>query len=103
MLSVSNKGIMLSVVMLIVVMLSVVMLSVVMLSVVMLSVVMLSVVMLSVIMLSVVAPFHPSPIFPCKSEAIVNTLPKVTDSGKPGNTKWGSITVPLTSCLTGLD
>ncbi len=21
----------------------------------------------------------------------------------PGNTKWGSITVPLTSCLTGLD
>jgi hypothetical protein len=22
---------------------------------------------------------------------------------KPGNTKWGSITVPLTSCLTGLE
>ncbi len=22
---------------------------------------------------------------------------------KPGNTKWGSISVPLTSCLTGLD
>jgi hypothetical protein len=22
---------------------------------------------------------------------------------QPGNTKWGSITVPLTSCLTGLD
>jgi hypothetical protein len=22
---------------------------------------------------------------------------------QPGNTKWGSITVPLTSCLTGWD
>ncbi len=25
------------------------------------------------------------------------------DCNLPGNTKWGSITVPLASCLTGLD
>jgi hypothetical protein len=28
---------------------------------------------------------------------------KVLANGKAGNTKGGSITVPLTSCLTGLD
>jgi hypothetical protein len=60
-------------------------------------------IMLSVIMLIDAATFHPSLIFPIKAEALVNTLPKVTDSDKPGNTKWGSITAPLTSCLTGLD
>jgi hypothetical protein len=60
-------------------------------------------IMLSVIMLSVMAPFHPSLIFPIKAEALVITLSKVTDSDKPGITKWGSITVPLTSCLTGLN
>ncbi len=26
-----------------------------------------------------------------------------TGRHRPGNTKWGSITVPLTSCLTGLE
>ncbi len=33
---------------------------------------------------------------------IYNKL-KVLARDKPGNTKGGSITVPLTSCLTGLD
>ncbi len=51
--------------------------------IVMLSVIMLSVIMLSVIMLSVVAP-----------------VGKVS-CHMAGNTKGGSITVPLTSCLTG--
>jgi hypothetical protein len=31
------------------------------------------------------------------------TRVEVTDSDKPGNTKGGSITVPLTSCLTRLE
>jgi hypothetical protein len=61
-------------------MLNAVMLSVVILNVATLSFILLSVIMLSVIMSSVVAP-----------------LPR------PGNTKGGSITVPLTSCLTGLE
>jgi hypothetical protein len=29
--------------------------------------------------------------------------PKQLGRAKPGNTKGGSITVPLTSCVTGLD
>ncbi len=33
----------------------------------------------------------------------VFSLKKNINSDKPGNTKGGSITVPLTSCLTGLD
>jgi len=32
-----------------------------------------------------------------------NIFLNTTDSLKPGNTKGVSITVPLTSCLTGLD
>ncbi len=28
---------------------------------------------------------------------------QLSETNKPGNTKGGSITLPLTSCLTGLD
>ena len=39
--------------------------------------------------------------------SVVTLIFLVTGDGakyaRPGNTKWGSITVPLTSCLTGLD
>jgi hypothetical protein len=63
----------------------------------MMNVVMLSVVMLSVIMLSVRA----------QVKLCIFTLPLIvvgtTEKVSPGNTKGGSITVPLTSCLTGLD
>ncbi len=52
-----------------------------MLSVIMLSVIMLSVIMLSVVILNVAAP----------------------DLICSGNTKGKSVTVPLTSCLTGSD
>ncbi len=48
--------------------------------------VVMSVIMLSVVMLNVVG----------LQETIISYI-------SPGNTKWGSITVLLTSCLTGLD
>jgi len=32
-----------------------------------------------------------------------NLLGEISPLDRPGNTKGGSITVPLTSCLTGLD
>jgi hypothetical protein len=40
------------------------------------------------------------PCFPIKIE---EGDPRCCLNAKPGNTKGGSITVPLTSCLTGLD
>jgi hypothetical protein len=76
------------------------------------SVIMLSVIMLGVIMVNVVAPIKP--FFPVKIPFVQFRLKGNPGSilpgfyGRkhivnPGNTKGGSITVPLTSCLTGLD
>jgi hypothetical protein len=31
------------------------------------------------------------------------SVPTVEARLEPGNTKWGSVTVPLTSCLIGLE
>jgi hypothetical protein len=75
-----------------------------------------SVIMLNVIMLSVVAPlifpnclFRPTPRWRRMSAPVTDAsdipslkLP-IMQKVKAGNTKGGSITVPLTSCLTGLD
>jgi hypothetical protein len=79
------------------------------LRVIMLSVIMLSVIMLSVIMLNIVAPWkHLS--FKSFSRENVFFWAEVSPNVKlwpgikvAGNTKGGSITVPLTSCLTDLD
>jgi hypothetical protein len=60
----------------------------------MLSVIILNVCMLSVIMLSVLAPLS------CKVRDNKNENNQQIPAG---NTKGGSITVPLTSCMTGLD
>jgi hypothetical protein len=75
-----------------VIMLIVFMLSVFVLSVFVLSVFVLSVFVLNIFMLSVVVLPKPHKIRPC-----ISSIPQ------PGNTKGGSITVPLTSCLTDLD
>jgi hypothetical protein len=109
--------ILLNVIMPNVIMLSVIMLSVIMLSVNVLSVIMLSVVMLSVIMLSVNMECHHAEccyavIIPSthKSHLFMSSYSYLGLDNKccctlhnPGNTKGGSITVPLTSGLTGLD
>ncbi len=89
-----------------------------MLNVVMLRAIMLDVVMLSVIMLNDVAPSKRQMVdkyisihcrsnvcrpkcFRLKDVEIYNhQLPLISG---PGNTKGGSITKPLTSCLTGLE
>ncbi len=92
---------MLSVIMLSVVKLNIVMLNVIMLSVIMLSVFMLRVVMLNVIILNVVAPYWRLQLFLAKIQ--IEICPTLLLFVQPGNTKGGSITVPLTSCLTGLD
>jgi hypothetical protein len=55
---------------------------------------MLSVIMLNVVMLSVVAP--------SKRVKLYLGIKVLTQLGQGINTKGGSITVPLTSCLTGL-
>ncbi len=64
-------------------------------------VVMLRAVRLTVIMLSVVVP-HWSGIQPCQ-RILDQGLMLFHPESLSGNTKGGIITVPFTSCLTGLD
>jgi hypothetical protein len=72
-------------------MLNVIMLNVIMLNVIMLNVIMLNVITLNVYMLSVIG---------C-TQVTTQTSTLVIDIA--GNTKGGSITLPVTSCLTGLE
>jgi len=77
------------------------MLSVVMLNAVMLNAVMLNPVMLNAVMLSVVVPLGALEGTPWYDNQSCRPFHK--SSGTTGNTKGGSITVPLTSCLTALE
>ncbi len=75
------------------------------------SVIRLSVVMLNVIMLNVVAPVQHSSNNPKTEGSNPAEAPRegqwiktcLVGIVKSGNTKGGSITVPLNSCLTGLE
>jgi len=81
------------------------MLSVIMVNVIMLSVIMLSVIMLGVLILNVVAP-NTQLIILISMFQIHWRREREDDEKKnvrPGNTKGESITVLLTSCLTGLE
>jgi hypothetical protein len=74
-----------------VIMLKVIMLNVIMLNVIMPNVILLNDIVLNVIMLSVMG----------RTQASTLTSTLVIDIA--GNTKGGSITLPVTSCLTGLE